>query len=147
MPYPAGHRPEVKKKIINSARKLFNRYGFDNVSLKQIMSAAGLTHGGFYSYFGSKSDLYAEVVLPRQIRAHDLRPHVRRRQIHMHDGRGAIHAGSPHGRWVARFVHGDGSEIRRLGKAAKPNGQEWRPSHRLAPTTCSIGSSKDSLMP
>lgn len=62
MPYPAGHRPEVKKKIIESARKLFNRYGFDNVSLKQIMSGAGLTHGGFYSYFGSKSDLYAEVL-------------------------------------------------------------------------------------
>jgi TetR/AcrR family transcriptional regulator, transcriptional repressor for nem operon len=62
MPYPAGHRTEVKRKIINSARKLFNRHGFDNVSLKQIMSGAGLTHGGFYSYFGSKSDLYAEVL-------------------------------------------------------------------------------------
>jgi TetR/AcrR family transcriptional regulator, transcriptional repressor for nem operon len=62
MPYPAGHRAEVKKQIINSARKLFNRRGFDNVSLKQIMSGAGLTHGGFYSYFGSKSDLYAEVL-------------------------------------------------------------------------------------
>lgn len=62
MPYPAGHRPEVRKKIIESARKLFNRYGFDNVSLKQIMSGAGLTHGAFYSYFGSKSDLYAEVL-------------------------------------------------------------------------------------
>lgn len=62
MPYPAGHRKEMRKKIIDSARKLFNRYGFDNVSLKQIMSGAGLTHGGFYSYFGSKSDLYAEVL-------------------------------------------------------------------------------------
>jgi Bacterial regulatory proteins, tetR family len=46
MPYPAGHRPEMRKKIIDSARKLFNRHGFDNVSLKQIMSGAGLTHGG-----------------------------------------------------------------------------------------------------
>lgn len=62
MPYPAGHRTEVKRKIIESARKLFNRYGFENVSLKQIMAAAGLTHGGFYSYFNSKSDLYAEVL-------------------------------------------------------------------------------------
>jgi AcrR family transcriptional regulator len=26
------------------------------------MAAAGLTQGGFYSYFGSKSDLYAEVL-------------------------------------------------------------------------------------
>src|SRR5262249_32222438 len=44
------------------ARRLFNRHGFDNVSLGQIMADAGLTHGGFYSYFSSKSDLYAEVL-------------------------------------------------------------------------------------
>ena len=61
MPYPSGHRAEVKGKIIQSARRLFNRHGFDNVSLNQIMSGAGLTRGGFYSYFQSKSDLYAEV--------------------------------------------------------------------------------------
>ena len=62
MPYPAGHRNEVKERIIDSARKLFNRHGFDNVSVGQIMAGAGLTHGGFYSYFKSKSDLYAEVL-------------------------------------------------------------------------------------
>src|SRR5579864_9498360 len=62
MPYPVGHRATVKKKIIDSARRLFNRYGFDNVPLTRIMSGAGLTHGGFYSYFKSKSDLYAEVL-------------------------------------------------------------------------------------
>jgi TetR/AcrR family transcriptional repressor of nem operon len=62
MPYPAGHRTEVKGKIIQSARRLFNRHGFDNVSIHQIMAGAGLTHGGFYSYFKSKSDLYAEVL-------------------------------------------------------------------------------------
>lgn len=62
MPYPAGHREAVRTKIIESARKLFNRYGFENVSLQQIMAGAGLTHGGFYSYFNSKSDLYAEVL-------------------------------------------------------------------------------------
>jgi hypothetical protein len=28
MPYPAGHRAAVKKNIIDSARKLFNRHGF-----------------------------------------------------------------------------------------------------------------------
>ena len=62
MPYPAGHRIAVKKKIVDSARRLFNRHGFENVSLSQIMAGAGLTHGGFYSYFKSKSDLYAEVL-------------------------------------------------------------------------------------
>jgi TetR/AcrR family transcriptional repressor of nem operon len=62
MPYAAGHRPEVKQKIVQSARRLFNRNGFDSVSISQIMAGAGLTHGGFYSYFKSKSDLYTEVL-------------------------------------------------------------------------------------
>jgi TetR/AcrR family transcriptional regulator, transcriptional repressor for nem operon len=62
MPYPDGHRSEVKKKIVSSARRLFNRHGFEGVSLDEIMAGAGLTRGGFYSYFESKSDLYAEVL-------------------------------------------------------------------------------------
>ena len=62
MPYPVGHRTEVRKKIVESARRLFNRHGFENISVDQIMSGAGLTRGGFYSYFESKSDLYAEVL-------------------------------------------------------------------------------------
>jgi TetR/AcrR family transcriptional repressor of nem operon len=40
MPYPAGHREAVKKSIIDSARKLFNRHGFENISLHQIMAGA-----------------------------------------------------------------------------------------------------------
>ena len=62
MPYPAGHRNRVRKDIIDSARRLFNRHGFESVSLEQIMAGARLTHGAFYSYFKSKSDLYAEVL-------------------------------------------------------------------------------------
>src|SRR5579863_9942620 len=62
MPYPVGHRNAVRKKIVQSARRLFNRHGFDGVSLQQVMAGAGLTHGGFYSYFESKSDLYVEVL-------------------------------------------------------------------------------------
>ena len=62
MAYAAGHRDEVKGKIVLSARRLFNRRGFDGVSVDEIMAGAGLTRGGFYSYFESKSDLYAEVL-------------------------------------------------------------------------------------
>jgi TetR/AcrR family transcriptional repressor of nem operon len=62
MPYPSGHRAEIKGKIIQSARRLFNQHGFESVSLDQIMSGAGLTRGGFYNYFESKSDLYAQVL-------------------------------------------------------------------------------------
>jgi AcrR family transcriptional regulator len=62
VPYPAGHREQVRKRIVESARRLFNRSGFERVSLDAIMADAGLTRGGFYSYFDSKSDLYAEVL-------------------------------------------------------------------------------------
>jgi len=62
MPYPTGHREQVRKKIVDSARRLFNQNGFESVSVDSIMSHAGLTRGGFYSYFDSKSDLYAEVM-------------------------------------------------------------------------------------
>ncbi|MGD0616641.1 MAG: TetR/AcrR family transcriptional regulator [Bryobacteraceae bacterium] len=62
MPYPAGHREQVRRRIVDSARRLFNRSGFEGVSVDCIMAHAGLTRGGFYSYFESKSDLYAEVL-------------------------------------------------------------------------------------
>ena len=62
MPYAEGHRNKTRRKIVDSARRLFNRHGFDNVSLDGIMAGAGLTRGGFYSYFESKSELYAEVL-------------------------------------------------------------------------------------
>jgi TetR/AcrR family transcriptional regulator, transcriptional repressor for nem operon len=62
MPYARGHHDAVKRRIIESARRLFNQHGFESVSIAKIMEAAGLTHGGFYSYFACKSDLYAEVM-------------------------------------------------------------------------------------
>jgi TetR/AcrR family transcriptional regulator, transcriptional repressor for nem operon len=62
MPYPKGHRDRMREQIIESARRLFNRNGFENVSIDAIMAHAGLTHGAFYSYFQSKSDLYVEAL-------------------------------------------------------------------------------------
>ena len=62
MSYPAEHRQLTKQKIVRSARRLFNRRGFDTVSIDDVMADAGLTRGSFYSYFESKGDLYAEAV-------------------------------------------------------------------------------------
>ena len=62
MPYPIGHRKRTREKIVSSARRLFNRRGFDGVSINQIMADAQLTRGAFYSYFESKSDLYADTL-------------------------------------------------------------------------------------
>jgi AcrR family transcriptional regulator len=62
MPYSSEHRQKVRQSIIDSARRLFNRYGFDGVSIDGIMAGAQLTRGSFYSYFGSKGELYTEVL-------------------------------------------------------------------------------------
>src|SRR5215472_2956245 len=62
MSYPPGHRHLTKQKIVRSARRLFNRRGFDTVSIDDVTADAGLTRGSFYSYFESKGDLYAEAV-------------------------------------------------------------------------------------
>lgn len=62
MSYSKGHRAQIRERIIESARRLFNRHGFESVSINSIMEDAGLTRGGFYAYFKSKSDLYVEVL-------------------------------------------------------------------------------------
>src|SRR5262249_35139955 len=53
---------EKRQALIRNARVLFNRKGFDAVSIDEIMASAGLTRGGFYSYFTSKGELYALAV-------------------------------------------------------------------------------------
>lgn len=46
-----------RRKVIEVAGRLFREHGFDGVGLKDLMGAAGLTHGGFYKQFKSKDDL------------------------------------------------------------------------------------------
>jgi TetR/AcrR family transcriptional regulator, transcriptional repressor for nem operon len=62
MPGSRKRREKVLEKILHSATRLFNRHGFNAVSIDDVMAEAGLTRGSFYSYFSSKSDLYAQSV-------------------------------------------------------------------------------------
>ena len=62
MPYSSEHKQQVRAKIVESARILFNRHGFEDVTIDQIMEFAGLTRGGFYNHFNSKDALYDEAV-------------------------------------------------------------------------------------
>jgi TetR/AcrR family transcriptional repressor of nem operon len=50
---------ENRETVINVASRLFRERGFDGIGLKDLMSAAGLTQGGFYKQFASKEDLTA----------------------------------------------------------------------------------------
>ena len=62
MPYAPDHRTETRQRILDSARRLFNRNGLTAISIDEVMAGAGLTRGGFYNYFDSKEELYAEAI-------------------------------------------------------------------------------------
>jgi TetR/AcrR family transcriptional repressor of nem operon len=51
---------ENKLRVVDVASRLFRKYGFDGIGLKELMNGAGLTQGGFYKQFGSKEDLAAQ---------------------------------------------------------------------------------------
>lgn len=62
MPYSKEHKERTRTRIVEAARVLFNRHGFERVTIDQIMAHAGLTRGGFYSHFDDKPTLFAEAV-------------------------------------------------------------------------------------
>jgi AcrR family transcriptional regulator len=62
MPYSPDHKKGTRQRILKAAAQLFNKKGFSEASIEGIMTAAGLTHGGFYRHFHSKDELYAEAV-------------------------------------------------------------------------------------
>jgi TetR/AcrR family transcriptional repressor of nem operon len=63
MPYSAEHKDKTRKKIVETARVLFNRHGFNGVSIDMVMQEAGLTRGGFYNHFKNKEELFSEAVM------------------------------------------------------------------------------------
>ena len=62
MSYSAEHKLKVRGSIVESARVLFNRHGFEGVTIDKVMELAGLTRGGFYNHFKNKEELYSEAV-------------------------------------------------------------------------------------
>lgn len=49
-----------RERVVASSSVLFREKGVDGVGISDLMSEAGLTHGGFYKQFGSKADLVEE---------------------------------------------------------------------------------------
>ena len=54
---------ENRRRILDSASRLFRDRGFDAVTVAEVMQCAGLTHGGFYRHFASKDDLIAQTLV------------------------------------------------------------------------------------
>ncbi|NLH81921.1 MAG: TetR/AcrR family transcriptional regulator [Phyllobacteriaceae bacterium] len=60
-PHP-GHSDEKAKQILDGAREIFLREGFDGASMNDIARAAGVSKGTLYVYFQSKDQLFAELI-------------------------------------------------------------------------------------
>jgi hypothetical protein len=52
--YPAEETAAKHERIVKEASRLFRQRGFENVTVSEVMKAAGLTHGAFYA---KRSDL------------------------------------------------------------------------------------------
>jgi TetR/AcrR family transcriptional repressor of nem operon len=78
---------ENRKRILDAAAKLFRERGFETVTVAEVMSAAGLTHGGFYGHFDSKEALIEAAMAQLTARPGDEQPAQRSRLTLENPGR------------------------------------------------------------
>jgi TetR/AcrR family transcriptional regulator, transcriptional repressor for nem operon len=62
MRYPVEETSAKHERIVREVSGLFRARGLENVTVAEVMKAAGLTHGAFYAHFGSKEELQAAAV-------------------------------------------------------------------------------------
>jgi AcrR family transcriptional regulator len=60
---PTGE--EVRRNIVDTAKRLFYERGYNHTSFSDIADAAAVPRGNFYYYFKSKDDILAAVVAAR----------------------------------------------------------------------------------
>jgi TetR/AcrR family transcriptional regulator, transcriptional repressor for nem operon len=58
-----SRKEETRRRIVETASRLFMEKGVDGVGVDEIMRESGLTHGGFYVHFPSKEALVQEAAL------------------------------------------------------------------------------------
>lgn len=60
--YSPEHKPQTRQRLVEAAVTTLRRDGIENAGLKEIMQQLGLTVGGFYRHFSSKSELVQAAV-------------------------------------------------------------------------------------
>ncbi|MDB5850667.1 MAG: TetR family transcriptional regulator [Rhodoferax sp.] len=53
-------KQETRERILRTASRALRERGYQGVGVAEVMQEAGLTHGGFYAHFESKTNLLAE---------------------------------------------------------------------------------------
>ncbi len=62
MRYDANRKLETRQKVLAEAARSIREQGPHQISVAEVMSAVGLTHGGFYAHFPSKDALVAAAI-------------------------------------------------------------------------------------
>lgn len=57
-----GDQAAGRQCILDQAQQLFFAHGYHGVSIRDIVQACGLSNAALYYHFGSKQNLYAEVI-------------------------------------------------------------------------------------
>ena len=60
MPTSPSRKELTHERIVQTASQSIRQSGYDGTGVADIMKAAGLTHGGFYAHFASRTALLAE---------------------------------------------------------------------------------------
>lgn len=61
-PYTEKERYELKEKIKEIAMDMFRQQGFKNFRIQQLTKQAGISLGGFYTFYRDKESLYEEIL-------------------------------------------------------------------------------------
>jgi AcrR family transcriptional regulator len=63
--------PQLRETILSATANLLATRGFGDLSVQDILTAAGISRGSFYFYFDSKHDVLAELVRRAVASGHD----------------------------------------------------------------------------
>lgn len=72
MRYPDGYKEEMRQQLLALAGAKAKSDGFGATGVDSLASAAGVTSGAVYSHFGSKSNLFVELVRSELARSQEL---------------------------------------------------------------------------
>ncbi len=62
MRYPPGHKQAARQRLLDTAARVVKKEGFAATGLADLMAAAGVTTGAFYTQFRSRSELLGAIV-------------------------------------------------------------------------------------
>ncbi len=55
-------RARLRDQILEAARRCFARYGYEGATVKRLERESGRSRGAIFNYFGSKDDIFLELV-------------------------------------------------------------------------------------